>query len=775
MSKGLTPREEQDNILRIATALFMYCDNLDNNGEDDIQELLETTDLDELMETGYLYCMQGTCENEKDMVNALQKLIYCLNCLETQTNIPTPVTDDVYDKVLELLSDRKGKQIIGISSDSTDKGNVREHQYPELRGSLKKVHFCEKDEIPKNDSRKSLEEYLQSVFEGLPRDMWKDKSGKVGCCNIYSDFKYDGQSGVFECDGNKICHILTRYKLEKNLGKDITHVFEGETVKDVFGTNLPSGYAENVYPYGVQVEIVMTTSQFQAYQEYTNNTKCNRRSAVSSILNHTKDNFDPNLRKFITIIPLQVSSENNLASDYFGDPMLDDCGANLHSTDYIWYSLGHIAEKFLWVNVSRDNANLCTTVTEKLLHSVNKKTRYIDLSNELYNKTTAIINRAKEEEIPIDGVVFTIRDVDNDHQITNYLGRTNDKNNFQVAFKFPAGVKKTMLKFVDFQVGPLGNITPVAEFEPITINGNTLSRVNLSNMDKLVRLQLHEGDEILIQYDIIPKIIVDESCKKCMDKPLILPIAACPICGKPLELTGWRCTNWECASKIVGRIFNYTRKMDIPGFGLETITMLHIIGVLNSIRDLYTLGSHTKEIEAQSGYGKKSVEKLLTSPLSRTNIYPHELLGSLGIPNISLSTMEKVCRVIPVDKLINTPEVIVEEYPNIPHVGEKTAQKIAYGIERYKQEILELLPWFTFIPYTEKEQHVVFHMVRDKKFERWLLGENGISSKSGLTDALALIVLDGKMEETEKVKQAKELGIPILSLSEAKQKWGYIQ
>lgn len=173
--KKATPKEIFSELTGMASLFSMYCENLDGNAEDDIRELVETANLEELLETAYEDYMDGRCVDGEATVNAFRKFIFCLNYLENETSIPTPVSDEVYDKISELLVDYDREQIIGNRGDVADRGAVKEHKYPELRGSLKKVHFCRKADVPKKDSRKSLEEYLASFF-GKYKDAINDGS-----------------------------------------------------------------------------------------------------------------------------------------------------------------------------------------------------------------------------------------------------------------------------------------------------------------------------------------------------------------------------------------------------------------------------------------------------------------------------------------------------------------------------------------------------------------------------------------------------------------------
>ncbi len=289
-------------LCHVATSFWIRCNDPDN--EDGIRELLETIDLESVLEDAYSFCLTEEGAQRKDVMEALRECLWCLNHLESETTIQTPIPDELYDKILELVADYSGEQIIGNVHTGTGIP-TKTHQYPELRGSLKKVHFATRGDVPKNDTRKSLEEYFAQT---IPNILTAD-----GPVIFQANFKYDGNSAVFECHGNTIVNVLTRYDTKQNLGKDITHIFKGHTVEDIFGDNIPKRCRLGDFSYGIQVELVVLEDQFYAYQEYTNDKKCNHRSAVSSIANQTKDKFDPELQTFLTAIPLQIASEEPVA------------------------------------------------------------------------------------------------------------------------------------------------------------------------------------------------------------------------------------------------------------------------------------------------------------------------------------------------------------------------------------------------------------------------------------------------------------------------------
>lgn len=713
-----------------------------------VRTILEGDDLDEICRTLLNAFYEDLVETK-----VLEKIIDILTYLEDDMGITSPVSDTLYDMILECLNDHN-VQVVGIGGDIGTNEGTKEHEYPELRGSLQKVHYPTTDDIPKKDSRKSLEKFLENTLSRF----WKEYPDEI--VEILPDFKWDGTSNVFECSGTQINHVLTRYKVKDNLGKDISHIYRTKNTNDVFDYRIP-GQLYDMSDYGVKTEVIMRQDKFEEYKKYILDKKCNRRSAVSSILNRTEDNFSVEMLDFLEVIPLQISTKEPIP----GDPGVICC-----DDGFVWFRVGEINGRIQYISNYRKDRPADMPGFILMQDSINEfyDGNYAQLANDLYNNNLWVTVDAKREKIPIDGMVFTLLN----EKLTKMFGRSNDKNNFQVAFKFPAGVAKTKLLDVEMQVGPIaGTITPVGIVEPVQINGNTISHVGLSNMEKLERLQLHRGDEVLIQYDIIPKIMVTDECKKG-DGELFTPITKCPICGG--DIRSGRCVNRDCDAKMVGTIATYIDKMGIRGFGIETIATLMGAKILTCIQDLYRLSGRRQEMLTLPGFKEKTVDKLISAPLSRTNVYPHELIGSIGIPDISFATMERVCRIIDAEVLINNPEILMAVYEGINGIGEKTAEKIIDGIINKKELIVGVMPYITFKKYKPVAGNVVFTDIRDREFSDFLRDNPGIRTSTSVTkDTIAVITRDDQTEETGSIKSAKKNGVPILGITEAKNKWGY--
>lgn len=678
--------------------------------------------------------------------------------VENETDVPAIISDELYDKLVEKLVDMGAPQPIG--SQVLD-GSKEPHSYPELRGSLSKVHYIWEKDIPPKDSRKSLEGYLNNVIRlanqaGIP----------INDVLVSIDLKYDGVSHIIECSYVYVDKILTRGDVDTNLGKDLTELFmkffplysEYSSYKDIYFKEMVSSMGLDKLPktlfddpelnYGIKVETFMHTDDYQNYVGENNIKRCNRRSAVTSICNQDAGNveYQSHLKDYLSMSHFQIASDTDLYTVFTKEEQEH------------WIPIGKINDRYQYLYVENP--------------------MYIDLSivSDVCNLCNEYIGKLKKEAeeklIPIDGIVISLLD----KKLVELLGRNNDKNMFQVAFKFPAGEEKTIIEKVDFQVGPIaGNLTPVARLKPIKINGNTITNVTISNKAKMDRLQIHEGDEVIIKYDIIPTIFKDSSCK-CSDSPLITFPTKCPVCSGDVEEE--RCINPDCPAKIVGHILNFVKKNRIDGgIGFNTIVDFVERGYLNSIGDLYRLYRYKDELCEIPGYGEMSVTKILSGISESRKMYPHQIFGTIGIPSIGLKTMEKVCRNLDLIGNLGNIDGIYPLMVNISGIGDKKAKLICEGIKNKINLVQDLCSNLELKPYpkgTEITEVVCFTNVRDKEFEKFL-EDKGIGVSSSLTSKVTtLIIPDWKMsKESSKYKEAKERDIEILKLSEAFDKWGY--
>lgn len=700
----------------------------------DIESLIESCDLSSMGEE-LLSPDNGSNPNLIEWVTQLNRV---LSYIDENTELATTVTDDLYDRLIGLQEKLGGNVSIGVYQEvaSVEDGTAY-HQYPEIRGSLQKVHFIRKEDIPINDSRKSLENYYEQVVRAF-NSVGKDLPSNT---NVSCDLKYDGVSHVFECEYDRISTVLTRFKVELNLGKIVTHLYGNDyklDIPDIFKT-LPK--------YGVKTECYMTTDNFLKFQKDFGDDACNRRSAINSIANRSEENMDRSFLNYISVQPFQISSPTHI---------------NLPHELKTWAYVGLINNRHQYIRVDGP-------VTRNI--NFRDKNQFLGT---VEGSIPVIQEYALSHSIPIDGIVITLMNRD----IINVMGRQNDKNRFQVAYKMPAGIKKTTLKDINYSVGPVsGTITPVAIIEPVVINGSTITNVNLSNFDKLERLDLHIGDEVMIKYDIVPKLYKDKTCNKSRGQKLVR-ITKCPLCNSTLNQN--QCVNPNCVSKIPGKICNYIRKLGIKGVGKKTINDLVKAGFIRGIQDLYALELYRDEITNLPSYGTISFNNILHGISTRMSVYPHEIIGSIGIPNIANRTMMQICKQISLAELLADPENIKERLMEINGIGEKKSDKIAKGIIEHMDELLFLIHRLDIKQYpiecNRYNQTVTFTNIRDKDFANFL-DANGVEVSQYWTSRVWLVIIpDGVSVDdihSDKVNKAKEQGRTIVSLSKAKEMFRY--
>ncbi len=238
----------------------------------------------------------------------------------------------------------------------------------------------------------------------------------------------------------------------------------------------------------------------------------------------------------------------------------------------------------------------------------------------------------------IDGMVVKV----NSFELQRRVGSTAHHPRWAIAFKFKAKQATTRLVHVDFQVGKVGSITPVAKLEPVQLAGVTVSSVSLHNEDFIRNKDIRLGDTVLVERagDVIPYIVKPmEELRDGSEQEIQFP-KNCPVCNSPLvraeDEAAWRCENPDCEAQIIQRMIHHVSKnaMDIDGFGESQIEKFYRLGWLRSIADIYRLDY--EQIAQLDGFGEKSaanlkaaIEKAKQNPIRR-------LLHSLSIHHLGI-------------------------------------------------------------------------------------------------------------------------------------------
>lgn len=206
--------------------------------------------------------------------------------------------------------------------------------------------------------------------------------------------------------------------------------------------------------------------------------------------------------------------------------------------------------------------------------------------------TDALAHRG-DLDYDIDGVVVKVDGFDQQAD----LGFTARAPRWAIAFKFPPEEKATVLREIRIQVGRTGVLTPVAEFDPVTVAGSTIARATLHNLDEIRRKDVRVGDTIIVHKagDVIPEVVGPVLDKRPADAVEWDMPEACPACGSPVVHEGdevaYRCVSLDCPAQLKERLIHWVSRgcMDVDGLGDELIDKMIEAGLLRDVADFYTL------------------------------------------------------------------------------------------------------------------------------------------------------------------------------------------
>lgn len=397
----------------------------------------------------------------------------------------------------------------------------------------------------------------------------------------------------------------------------------------------------------------------------------------------------------------------------------------------------------------------------------------------------SFINRWAEErrELPVatDGLVFKVNSL---RQQLN-LGFTAKSPRWAIAYKFPAERACTKLRYVSFEVGRMGIITPVANLKPVLLSGTVVKRASLHNEDIVRQLDIHEGDMLYVEKggEIIPKITgVDENGRQPGAKPIEF-VSHCPACGSRLiRVEGeasWQCPNkFGCPPQIAGRVEHFVgrKMMNIDGIGEETAQQLFATGLVKNIADLYDLTRD--QLLTLDGFGPRSAERVLDGLEASKQMPFDRVIYALSIPFVGDTVAKKVAKAFPdIDRLMAASTAELAAVKDIgPRIAESIVEYFANPLNRSIVERLRQAGLQMSLPEESDEGRsdrlagktivisgVFQHHSRDEykeMIER--AGGKNASSISKKTD----FVLAGDNMGPSKREKANSLGVPLMSEDE---------
>ena len=261
--------------------------------------------------------------------------------------------------------------------------------------------------------------------------------------------------------------------------------------------------------------------------------------------------------------------------------------------------------------------------------------------NECISYFKKIENLRAKLPYEIDGVVFKV----NSFNLQESLGQVSRAPRWAIARKFPAEVGTTKVKSITFQVGRVGSITPVAEFEPLSIGGVVVSHASIHNFDEIERLDVREGDSVQIKRagDVIPQIIKVDLSKRSKNSKKVRAPNNCPSCDSALiKLENeaiLRCNSGKnCPAQKTESIRHFVSRnaLNIEGLGEKIIDLLVHQNLISDFSDLYTL--EKKELLGLEGFAEKSAQNLIDSIEKSKETTFSRFIYALGIREVGEAT-----------------------------------------------------------------------------------------------------------------------------------------
>lgn len=387
--------------------------------------------------------------------------------------------------------------------------------------------------------------------------------------------------------------------------------------------------------------------------------------------------------------------------------------------------------------------------------------------------------KIKTYEIPSDGLVLLIDGI----SYGASLGMTAKFPRNAIAFKWSDETADTILRDIEWSASRTGLINPVAIFDPVELEGTSVSRASVHNISIVKNLKLGIGDTIRVYKAnmIIPQIAENLTGSDS----LVIP-GHCPVCGgetliKESEGTSYLyCTNASCPAKQIGAFTQFVSRdaMNIDGISEATLEKFIDIGIIRNFQDIYHLDEHREQIVTMEGFGEKSFDNMIKAVDASRDTEAYRLLYAVGIDNVGIATSKLICRHFGFD-LERIVTASADEISAIDNVG----PVIAGSVVAYFADEDHMTVWKALL------KELTFHDAAPDEKEQTLAGLsfvvtgslNGFSSRNELKDLIESLggkVTGSVSKNTEclinndatsnsaKNRTARELGISVLTEEE---------
>ena len=381
----------------------------------------------------------------------------------------------------------------------------------------------------------------------------------------------------------------------------------------------------------------------------------------------------------------------------------------------------------------------------------------------------------EKNDFPSDGLVALYDDI----AYGDSLGSTAKFPRNAFAFKWADEIRETTLREIEWSPSRTGLINPIAVFDPVELEGTTVSRASVHNVSIVKELQLGIGDTIQVYKAnmIIPQIAENLTRSSNLEIP-----NTCPVCGQEAriiqenEVESLYCMNPDCVAKKIKAFTLFVSRdaMNIDGLSEATLEKFIAKGFIHDFGDIFEIGKHREEIVIMDGFGEKSFDNLMASIEKARETTPAKVLYSLGIANIGLSNAKVICRHFD-DDLGRIRTAKEEEISAIDGIGPVIAKSLTgYFENEQNNRKLDHLLGYLHINKEEVSENQIFagmNFVITGSLEHFsnrgeakkLIESLGGKVTGTVTGKTNYLINNDTASNSSKNKKARELGIPILS------------
>lgn len=671
-------------------------------------------------------------EIKKDMLDNIERIIVHAKTIYESDKYCDAYDDEFYDKMLSKFKKFRPEPF-GNNGLGAGLSNAK-YKYDNLSGTLNKTHYIHTSQ--KTDDRDALEDYINDLPINKNDELSLFINHKEDGTSVTIDYKY--KDGYYIGDS-----AISRGKKDYGEGTDVSamipdHKFNSNYIKELLG------YCPDYI--GVQYEFLISNEKKILLENHLNQKFSNCRSAAAGLLRRIifADKKEQNiLKKFMSLVPV-------------GFDVLDDYKHKSYNKKQ-WNELYvTICKTFIYGDIEMEY---------DIIHG-NKK----DILEQFKKLSEKTLKRRNKLNHAIDGLVCTVLDKD----LQEKLGRKNNINKWQIAYKFPEEGKKTIIRGIEITTGNFGYKEMLLLVDPVILNGTKQFKAQVHSLNKFRKMDLRIGDEIILKLsgDVIPYAYKDSSCIKGNGKKIKFP-KYCE-CGHQLieEKNKLRCSNKQCPYRIIGSLTTFFTELNAKGIGEKTCKQLY--DELGISKPSQILNLTKKDFKSLNGFKDASAQlcmNTINDIITRPRTVP-AILSALGIDSFRSSTATKLLETISINDIIkmidnNDKENLIKAIQKSDGI-DTNATIIAEGLIDKIDELKKLLKIMTIkeTNNTNYDKTIVVSGLRNDDELINVANENGYAVKDSGKKYDLLVIKDLSMMDKSKAKYALSKDIPIMTRNE---------